>query len=54
MEIKKEILDKQTQNFRIITSSFGRDNTYFFLIEAEDEEMVFLKLRFGENFVWKR
>jgi len=53
-EIKNEILSKRSNDFVIITSSPIAENNQYFLIRAEEDEMVFLKLKYGSGNIWKR
>jgi hypothetical protein len=50
------IIDKkESDEFRIITKAIPRDGLKrLYVIEAADEEVTFLKLKYGEHNVWKR
>jgi methylglyoxal synthase len=44
----------RADKFRIITSSpMGGDKQYF-LIEADEEDMLIFRLKYGSENVWKR
>jgi len=52
--IRHEIISKRADTFRIITSSpMGGDKQYF-LIEADEEEMLIFMLKYGSENVWRR
>jgi methylglyoxal synthase len=53
-QIRHEIISMRADKFRIITSSpMGGDKQYF-LIEADEEDMLIFKLKYGSENVWKR
>jgi hypothetical protein len=50
-----QIMDKNSESFKIISMAWCRDGTkYLFIVEAAEEEVTFLKLKYGEHNVWKR
>ena len=51
----KEIVDRISSDFRI-TSQWPRNrfNQSLFIIETTEEELVFLKLKYGNKNAWKR
>lgn len=53
-EIKDEIFSKRGEAFMIVTSSPMGDNKQYFLIKADEDDMLFLRLRYGSENVWKR
>lgn len=53
-EVRQEVLSKRAEDFRIITSSPMGGDLQYFLIEADEEEMLIFKLKHGSGNVWKR
>lgn len=53
-EMKNEIFSKRAETFMIITSSPMGDNRQYFLIKADEGDMLFLRLKYGSENVWKR
>ena len=53
-KIKDEIMSRIGSNFIIISSSPMGGNLQWFLINADEDEMTFLTLKYGSENVWKR
>lgn len=53
-EIKNDVFKMRNTDFRIITSSPMGGNLQYFLLEASEDDMLYLKLKFGSENVWKR
>jgi len=49
------IKNKESDTFKIISALQTRSgNSHLFVVEAEEEEVTFLKLKYGDRNVWKR
>lgn len=53
-ESRDDILSKRTELFRVISSSPMGGNKQYFLIRADEEDMLLLTLKYGKENVWKR
>ena len=55
IEVSNEILERKSNNFRIILSAVrGHRGLIYFLIEAEESELLYFTLKYGQDCVWKR
>ena len=49
-----EILSRDDEKFIIITRTQWMMNHTYFIIEAEETEMCYFVLKYGQTHVWKR